>query len=194
MKLKKFLPTIVIAGFGVLAFISALIFAGVRFYETNTIDLGVLGSKTVTTDSIISILGLAFGGATLKTTTINDSQTTLTELELGGGMSTFALISVILLALSILITVLAVFVKGKKINFLGAVLMVLAGISMFLILVTGSDFVITRKITDTITNTKTIPFKECLDGFKISTGVYLYSILSILGGLIGIGYSLKGKK
>ena len=194
MKLKKFLPTIVIAGFGVLAFISALIFAGVRFYETKTTDLGILGSVTVTTEGLISILGLAFGGATLKSTTTRGSETTLTERELGGGTSTFALISVILLVLAILITVLAVFVKGKKINLLGAVLMVIAGISMFLILVTGSDFVITTKISDTITNTTTTPFKEFLNGFKISTGVYLYSILSILGGLIGIGYSLKGKK
>ena len=187
--IKRFLTTIVVVGAAVLALFFALILAGATKTETNE----VLGTTTTLT-STISFLGLAFGGSKIVNTAVSGNNTTTGAFAYDGGMSIFALIAFILILLSIVVMIASVLIKNKKIGLIGSILLVLAGITSFLILVVGTDVSVTTSvdtILDNISNTTVTPFAEVFEGFKLGAGAIVCGVLCIRGGLFGVYKSIK---
>ena len=187
--IKRFLTTIVVVGAAVLALFFALILAGATKTETNEL----LGSTTTLT-STISFLGLAFGGSKIFNTAVSGNNTTTGAFAYDGGMSIFALIAFILILLSIVVMLASVLIKNKKIGLIGSILLVLAGITSFLILVVGTDVSVTTSvdtILGNISNTTVTPFAEVFEGFKLGAGAIVCGVLCILGGLFGAYKSIK---
>ena len=159
--IKKNLLAIIVAGAGVLALILGMILPG-AVAEMGGIDYS------------IAILGLAFGGAELKASAGGQSAT----MKVGdGGMSIFGLISIIALVVGIALVIASIFVKDKKFDFIGAILVAVAGVFMLLLLVAG---------TDLTNNGQTAKFTEVYEEFKLGIGAIIYAIIAILGGAFGI--------
>ena len=101
-------------------------------------------------------------------------------------MSTFALISFIAVALGVVLLVVSFLIKNKFASFAGGALLVLGGIFVFLTLTSGAD--LTTTVGNSTVNTA---FADAFKDFKLAIGAYLYGILSIVGGALGILSSAK---
>ena len=101
-------------------------------------------------------------------------------------MSTFALISFIAVALGVDLLVVSFLIKNKFASFAGGALLVLGGIFVFLTLTSGAD--LTKTVGNSTVNTA---FADAFKDFKLAIGAYLYGILSIVGGALGILSSAK---
>ena len=103
-----------------------------------------------------------------------------------GGMSIFGLLSIVALVAGIALTIVSIFVKDKKLDFIGSILVAVAGVFMLLLLVAGTD------VTQTYGNmTRTAKFTEVYEEFKLGIGAILYAIIAILGGAFGIVNKFK---
>ncbi len=156
---------------GILVLMMAFIFPAI------SLKLGEESSITA------NIFGMAFGGATLTTTI----KSTTTSTAITGGMSTFALFSVIALFLGLALSILSIFSKNKNLDFLGAILVVVAGILMLFLLTAGTD-VVTASFGST---TITVKFVEYFKEYSLAIGAILYSVIAILGGGLGILSKIK---
>ena len=117
-KKNKGATAIIVLFAGILALVSALIFPAISR------KLGEESSITA------NIFGMAFGGATLTTTI----KSTTTSVAITGGMSIFALISIIALFMGIALSVMSIFSKNKNLDFLGAILVTISGVLMLFLL------------------------------------------------------------
>ncbi len=159
--IKKNLLAIIVAGAGVLALILGIILPAATL---------TLGNETGT----INFLGLVFGGATLTVSSGGASM----SMEFGnGGISIFGLISFIALVAGIALTIASMFVKDKKFDFIGAILVAVAGILMFLLLVVG---------TEITAGGLSVSFAEAYEEYSLGIGTILYGVIAILGGGFGI--------
>ena len=157
------------------------------------VDQATIGSTLLsTTTTTVSLIGLMFGNGTSVSKTVSSNSENITKTPYDGGMSTFGLIAIILLAIGIVAIVASLFIKGKKLDFIGSALILLGGIFIFLVLVGGTDLVSTFEIGSYV-QTNTVPFADAFEGFKLGAGVYVCAIISILGGLIGGYTALKAK-
>ena len=170
-KKNKGATAIIVLFAGILALVSALIFPAISR------KLGEESSITA------NIFGMAFGGATLTTTI----KSTTTSVAITGGMSIFALISIIALFMGIALSVMSIFSKNKNLDFLGAILVTISGVLMLFLLTAGTD-VVTAEIGST---TITEKFVEYFKEFNLAFGAILYAILAILGGGLGILSKIK---
>lgn len=176
--------------FGVLAIVFSFILDGVKYYYegTSTILGGTLKSTTT-----VKLFNLMFGSPSFTTTgeltsTILGTTTTIdpTTVSYGGGISTFALISFIAVALGVVLLVVSFLIKNKFASFAGGALLVLGGIFVFLTLTSGAD--LTTTVGNSTVNTA---FADAFKDYKLAIGAYLYGILSIVGGALGILSSAK---
>ena len=180
--------------FGVLAIVFSFILDGVKYYyEGNGSLFGQSG--TVKTNTTVKLFNLMFGSPTLTTTgevttTILGTTSTTTmdpsTVSYGGGMSTFALISFIAVALGVVLLVVSFLIKNKFASLAGGALLVLGGIFVFLTLTGGAD--LTKTVGNSTVNTA---FADAFKNYKLAIGAYLYGILSIVGGALGILSSAK---
>ena len=170
-KKNKGVTAIIVLFAGILALVSALIFPAI------SLKLGEESSVTA------NIFGMAFGGATLTTTI----KSTTTSGAITGGMSIFALISIIALFMGIALSVVSIFSKNKNLDFLGAILVTISGVLMLFLLTAGTD-VVTASFGST---TITVKFVEYFKEYNLAFGAILYAILAILGGGLGILSKIK---
>ena len=180
--------------FGVLAIVFSFILDGVKYYyEGNGSLFGQSG--TVKTNTTVKLFNLMFGSPTFTTTgevttTILGTTSTTTmdpsTVSYGGGMSTFALISCIAVALGVVLLVVSFLIKNKFASLAGGALLVLGGIFVFLTLTGGAD--LTKTVGNSTVNTA---FADAFKNYKLAIGAYLYGILSIVGGALGILSSAK---
>ena len=103
-----------------------------------------------------------------------------------GGMSIFALVSVVLLIVGIVLLVVFLFTKKKPLNLIGSICLVLSGIFIFFILELGTDidrrvFINSGHIIDV-----NMPFKDHYRTLKLDIGTLFYALATIFGGAIGI--------
>ena len=174
---------------GVLAIVFSFILDGVKYYyEGNGSLFGQSG--TVKTNTTVKLFNLMFGSPTFTTTgevttTILGTTSTTTmdpsTVSYGGGMSTFALISFIAVALGVVLLVVSFLIKNKFASLAGGALLVLGGIFVFLTLTGGAD--LTKTVGNSTVNTA---FADAFKNYKLAIGAYLYGILSIVGGALGI--------
>ena len=168
--IKKNLLAVIVAGAGLLALILGLILPGAAA-EMGGIDYS------------IGLLGMAFGGAEYKMSAGGQTAT----FKVGdGGMSIFGVLSIVALVAGIALVIVSMFVKDKKLDFIGSILVAVAGVFMLLLLVAGTD--ITQTYGGT---TNTAKFTEVYEEFKLGIGAILYAIIAILGGAFGIVNKFK---
>ena len=171
--------------FGVLAIVFSFILDGVKLYKEVNGTLGTLKSTTT-----VKLFNLMFGSPTFTTTseatTTTLGTTSTTTISYGGGMSTFALISFIAVALGVVLLVVSFLIKNKFASLAGGALLVLGGIFVFLTLTGGAD--LTKTVGNSTVNTA---FADVFKDYKLAIGAYLYGILSIVGGALGILSSAK---
>lgn len=178
---------------GVLAIVFSFILDGVKLYKEGTGSFGGLSGTTKTTTTV-KLFNLMFGSPSFTTTgeiTMSIGRTSSTTIDpstvsYGGGMSTFALISFIAVALGVVLLVVSFLIKNKFASFAGGALLVLGGIFVFLTLTSGAD--LTTTVGNSTVNTA---FADAFKDFKLAIGAYLYGILSIVGGALGILSSAK---
>ena len=163
--IKKNLATLIVAGAGLLAFIFCLFLPGISY-------------KMGDGRTDVAIIGLMFG----RSTAVSKSAGAKVEMVINGGLSIFGLLSFLCLIAGIGLTIASIFVKDKKFDFIGSILIVVAGIFAFMLLVACTD--ITKMAGEKLP--KPEAFKEVFGDFKLGAGVYVYGILAILGGGFGI--------
>ncbi len=172
-KALKFNPLVLVAvGAAVVAIILATFLPG-AIYKT---DYG-----TVT----ITLIGFMFGSLNIKSISTLGSLTTTSETTISGGLSTFGLISFILLVIGIVAIVASIFVKGKKLDLIGSIAVFVAGILLLLLLSAGSNLAVTQNTS--------IAFAEYFEEFKLGAGTIICAIICILGGLCGAYGAVKSK-
>ena len=180
--------------FGVLAIVFSFILDGVKYYYEGNGSFGGLSGTTKTTTTV-KLFNLMFGSPSFTTTGeitmsigVTSSTTTIdpSTVSYGGGMSTFALISFIAVALGVVLLVVSFLIKNKFASFAGGALLVLGGIFVFLTLTSGAD--LTKTVGNSTVNTA---FADAFKDYKLAIGAYLYGILSIVGGALGILSSAK---
>lgn len=147
---------------GILAIVAMFIFTGAKLTSEGLLE----------SEASIKLFGLVFGGATLYTST-GDIEV---NLDTTGGLSYLGLISFIVLVLGIILIALPFFKNNLKTDLLGYLLLIVAGILMFFVLKAGSDIEFKGATQE---------FKKMYEEFSLGIGVYLYSILAILGGVVG---------
>lgn len=172
----------------VAAIILATFLTGVRVYEESYSSLN--GSFLGSTLKTVPLLSFIFGSTSYELTTVlGTNEPDVSQFAYAGGVSTFGIIAFVLLALGVVAIVASLFVKGKKLDLIGSMLIVLGGICLFLVLVAGSNVTYTSLFSEQI-----VAFKEFFEGFKLGAGVYICAIISILGGLFGAYSAVKAKK
>ncbi len=159
--IKKNLLAIIVAGAGVIALIYGLFLPGAQL---------TIGNQTGT----INFLGLVFGGPKI---TISSGDASITSDFGNGGISIFGLISFIALIAGIALTIASIFVKDKKFDFIGAILIAVAGVLIFLLLTVG---------TELTSGPVSVTFAEVYDKYSLGIGAILYGVFAILGGGFGI--------
>ena len=159
--IKKNLLAIIVAGAGVLALLFGLILPGA------TAD--VFGTKYS-----IGVFGLAFGSPDV---TVEAAGQSASAQFCEGGMSIFGLISIIALFAGIALTIASIFVKDKNLDFIGAILVAVAGLAMFLLLAAG---------TDVSMYGMTGSFGDYYKEFSLGAGAIIYALIAIIGGGFGI--------
>lgn len=188
MKKKEFkalLPVIIVAGTAIISLLMILFLQG----ATKTVtEVGVLTTKT--TISVVSFKGLIFGGGP-KVVTVNNGNPTSLTYE--GGMSTFGIISLILLVLGVLTVASSIFFTDKKqektssiIFLVGSSLIALAGLCMLLVLAGGSALITAKTVIGNQTFQTTSTFAKYFEGFTLASGPIVYALLAILGGGFGV--------
>lgn len=100
---------------------------------------------------------------------------------ISGGISYFALITLLLIVAGFVFLVVDIFTSKAKLGFLGSILLILGGIAIFLTLSCGTDLSI--QVSNKITNTYT--FKAFYSEYDFDIGAYLWMILCIAGGIFG---------
>lgn len=155
--IKKNLLAIIVAGAAVLALILGLVLPGATaeaFGETAKVDM----------------VDLLFG---VKEEALGTKMT--------GGVSIFGLISLIALVAGLALTAVSVFVYDKNFDLIGAGLIAVAGVLMFLLLTAGTGF--KQSLGEISSTTK---FADIYEGFKLGAGAILYAIIAIIGGGFGV--------
>ncbi len=152
--IKKNLLAIIVAGAAVLALI-----------------LGIALTPIADVEGEIKLFDLVFG--------VNESAMGAT---LSGGMSITGLVSFIALVAGIALTVVSMFVKDKKLDFIGSICIAVAGVLMLLVLTVGTDLVVTAAGQ----SQPYAKFSEIYEGLKLGIGTILYGVIAILGGGFGI--------
>ena len=155
--IKKNLLAIIVAGAAVVALILGLVLSGAT--------AEVLGETAK-----VDMADLLFG---VKEETMGAKMT--------GGVSIFGLISLIALVAGLALTVVSIFVEDKNFDLIGAGLIALAGVLMFLLLTAGTGF---KQSFGEMSST--IKFAEVYEGFKLGAGAILYAIIAIIGGGFGV--------
>lgn len=163
--IKKNLATLIVAGAGLLAFIFCLFLPGI-----------VASNKYGATKFSLINFMLGIGKYTSESTS-----GVISKGSIDGGLSIFGLLSFICLIAGIGLTIASIFIKDKKLDFIGSILIVVAGIFAFMLLVAGTD--VTQKIGS---QTVATSFSKTFQLFKLGAGAYVYGILAILGGGFGI--------
>ena len=158
--IKKNLLAIIVAGAGVLALIFGLILPGATASQEGV-------------EASVGVFGLAFGGAEITTTTMGMEIPVTVE----GGMAFFGLISILALFAGIALTAASIFIKDKNFDFLGAILIAVAGLAMFLLLAAG---------TDVSMYGMTSSFGDFYKEFGLGAGAIIYALIAIIGGGFGI--------
>ena len=139
----------------------------------------------------VTIIGLAFGNADLfrflmRLTGPNKGQHLIgTTHHVYGGMSIFALVSVLLLIAGITLLIVFLFTKKKNLNLIGSICIALSGIFIFFILELGTN--IYRLVSYTgYTQENITAFRDFYRLFNIDIGTLFYALATIFGGAIGI--------
>ena len=161
--IKKNLCALIVAGAGVLALIFGLILPGMTASSTYT-------------SSTVGLMGLRVGAPVITNTTGSLSNT----VTYSGGLSIFGLISFLALVAGIALTIVSIFVKDKKLDLIGAILV--AGALMFLLMTVGTD-VSYRGMTGT--------FSEIFGKCTLGAGAIIYGIVALLGGAFGVLNNFK---
>ena len=139
----------------------------------------------------VTIIGLAFGCADMFNYFCpmigknQGQQSIIATARVYGGMSIFALVSVVLLIVGIVLLVISLFTKKKNLNLIGSICLALSGIFIFFILELGTD------IDRIISNKGTIydndyMFEKFYGLYKLDIGTLFYALATIFGGAIGI--------
>lgn len=158
--IKKNLLAVIVAGAAVLALILGIVLPGATaeyMGQTNNMKL----------------FDVVFG--------VNE---TVMGTKMTGAMSIFGLVSIAALVAGIVLTILSIF-KGEKLGFIGAILVAVAGVCMFLLLVAGTNLVYTAG-GQVVSTAK---FTEAYELYKLGIGAIIYAILAILGG----GFAILNK-
>jgi len=172
--IKKNLAVIISVGVAFVAFVLAIFLPGA------TAELGS-GAKV---DA--NLLGMMFGSATI-TQKAGSMTATMTYK---GAMSIFGLLSFLCLIAGIGLNVASIFIKDKNFDFIGSVLIAVAGVLVFLLLVAGTD--LTAVVINGNTQTGKSKFKDVYEIWKLGAGTYIYGILAILGGGFGVANKFLG--
>ena len=170
-QVKSLLPIIIVAGAAIVALVVAFLLPGV----TKTVEGQIFGGQTVYT---IALTGLIFGNGPDVAQSGNTTLSTVYE----GGMSTFALISFIVMLAGILALVASVFVEGKFLDVIGSLLVAVSGVLMLFVLSGGTEVV--TDLIGSLQSTK--PFIEYFEGYTLAGGPVIYAIIAIIGGAFGI--------
>lgn len=166
------LGIIIPALFALLAFVLAIFLPG----AINNVREGVTVKS--------NLLGMMFGSAKVTTTIGENSNIVIYK----GGMSIFGLISAICLIGGVGLIIGSILLGNSQFAKLGSILILLAGVLVFLILVAGTD--LTQAINDGHTFDIKGVFKELYtEEWKLGAGTYIYGALCVLGGLAGLAKS-----
>jgi hypothetical protein len=181
--IKKNSTTLIGLTAGLIALLCAIFLPAISYSVSNP-----------TTDRVyyVTILGLAFGSADMfafinRFQAPPKGQQYVVELSyhIYGGMSIFALVSVLLLVASITLLVVSLFAKKKVLDLIGAICFVFAGSYIFHILKFGTNIDDMFSYNGFISmNIKT--FKDFYREFRIDIGTLFFAIATIFGGAIGI--------
>ena len=123
----------------------------------------------------IKTLEFALGGANMQVTTEEFTRV----VKLGGGISIFGMLSVVMFLASMVFEVLSIFLKKFPFDYYGAVFMVISGIGMLMLFNMGTIISIGQNAID---------FRSfvLLYGFELGAGAIVYGITAIVGGIVGI--------
>ena len=142
--------------------------------------------------AFVTIIGLAFGCADIYVYSHPQVGPNKGNQHIGaashvyGGMSIFALVSVVLLIVGIVLLVISLFTKKKPLNLIGSICIALSEIFIFFILELGTN--IDRRVFINSGNIRDIDtaFKNFYRPFKLDIGTLFYALATIFGGAIGI--------
>lgn len=164
--IKKNLCALIVAGAGVLALIFGLILPGMTYV-------------TKTYSTTVGLIGLFFGAPAIVTTT----GPITTTGSFSGGLSVFGLLSFLALIAGITLTIVSIFVKDKKLDLIGAILVAVAGVLVFLLMTAGTEVFYEGSSFGT--------FNEVFEGFSLGAGAIIYGIVALLGGAFGVLNNFK---
>ena len=128
----------------------------------------------------VNLIGLMFGKVKWTLYGGHLTQTTIYQ----GSLSYFGLGSIIFLFVGIGFSIASVYIDGKKLDLIGAILVSLAGVLAFFVLVGGTDVIQNVGMGEMYSSTT--PFAEFYKGWQLSYGVYVYAIICLFGGIFGI--------
>lgn len=168
-KNKINLGTILIAVGFLFAIVSLICLAGAGITASVKVG-GIAGTATY------GLTGFLTGKHTIDTVLSAGGHSGSTHSTLEGGMSYFAIIALVLTVLGIIATIIGVVLKKKFIIVIGGILLLLSGISMFLLKVAGSN-VGEIAFVDFFKGTEDLPF-------NLGAGAICYGVFGLLSGLI----------
>ncbi len=123
----------------------------------------------------IKTLDFIFGGATVQVYTEDISA----SIVLKGGVSIFGVLSIASLLLGVALAIASFYNRTARLEYYGAVLIVVSGISMLLLFNMGTLVTVDKRIIDY----RSFIFSH---GFNLSIGAIVYGITTIVIGIIGI--------
>ncbi|GEM_PF-5485027 len=140
-----------------------------------------------------SLIGFVIGKVSLQTKTKNNINISFYD----GGLSTFALISFILIALGLLVIISSFFIKKNNILLIiGGITLIVGSIFIWMIKVNGSDIVFAKIEAGPFNYVGKKTFAEFFNpennytkDFNYGYGLIIYFVASLLSGLISIGSS-----
>ncbi|MBQ7224769.1 MAG: hypothetical protein IJX06_04390 [Clostridia bacterium] len=162
--IKTNLSAIILSIVGLIALLSTIVLPGI---------IQCRGEYTTT------LWGLIFGNASFSNGTY-----------ITGGLSTFGLISFIVLCVGIGFAVTSFFIKGKNLEFIGAICITVAGFLMLFVMEVGTD-ILTEIHSDGSVHTKPQKFHRFYLYFQYYIGAIICVFVAILGGAMGIANKFK---
>lgn len=161
---KKFLSTVAPAALGVLAILLALFLNGAQLSD----EYGKYSVK---------LIGLIFGGGEAVTKVEFAGEAEKVIMPYDGGMSIFGILGFLAVVGGIGLLALAYLKDNEKFILLGNAALVIGGLAMLLVLVTG---------TAVTMHGYEMSFAEFIGDLKLGLGAYAWTILCVGGGAFGL--------
>ena len=169
--IKKNLAVLIVASAGFLALLFCLFLPGASFRIKESGEVSSINVATI---------GLMFGRS-VEVTKVEGIKATIIY---HGGLSIFGLFSFLCFIASIGLLITSLFVKDKKLDFAGCIVLIVAGFFLFFLLTVGTN------ITAVTTAGKKLScnhsFTEIYETLNLGAGAYISAFIAIISGGLGI--------